>query len=395
MNKRNYGIALAAILTITSLTPIKIFAAEDLDVKKETEEAETVMELSLDQAIEYALENSKDMVIQRLELDKAKVSYDQNIRAVKSAEKAQDIEISVPRTYEVTPDDIVNRALITHGASRKSVELAYQAAKWDLDIKENQIRYNVEKEYYDLLQVGNELKIAEENLQLSKKQYEYGKLRYELGTISNQQLLGVELGLYQTQGAYDAARTYYDLQLMNFQSTLGLPLSQKVVLTDIIEYKEYELIDLEDSINKALENNTSIKLAKENYEISKLTLKAVSGRFPENTYRYKEQEVIVEQAAKNLDTVKVGVEVGVRSSILNLINTEKQIATYEKAIEQAKKALAIAEKSFELGRSTFTEVTQANINLMNAKKNLSQQIHAFNLALLDYEYSIGIGKGFQ
>lgn len=394
MNKRNYAIALAAIISITSLIPIKVFAAGDLDITEKTGASERIMALSLDKAIEYALENSKDMVIQRLELDKAKVSYDQNIKAVKVAEKEQDTEISVPRTYEVTSDEIVNSALIKHGASRKSVELAYQAAKWDLDIKKNQIRYNVEKAYYDLLQVRNELKIAEENLQLSKKQFEHGKLRYGLGTISSQQLLGVELGLYQAQGTYDDARTNYDLQLMNFQTTLGLPLSQELVLTDIIEYRKYEPFNLEDSINKALKNNTSIKLAEENYEISKLTLKAVSGRFPENTYRYKEQQVIVKQAEKNLDTAKIGVEVGVRSAMLNLLNTEKQIATYEKAIEQATKALTIAEKSFELGRSTFTEVNQANINLMNAKKNLSQQIHAFNLALLDYEYSVDVGKGF-
>ena len=52
----------------------------------------------------------------------------------------------------------------------------------------------------------------------------------------------------------------------------------------------------------------------------------------------------------------------------------------------------LAEVSFELGQGTSTETLQANLNLMNAKKELSNQIHAFNMALLDYEYSIGIGK---
>jgi outer membrane protein TolC len=84
---------------------------------------------------------------------------------------------------------------------------------------------------------------------------------------------------------------------------------------------------------------------------------------------------------------------GVKSAYLNLQTAEKQISTYEKAVEQAEQALKIAETTFELGKSTSSEVTEANINLMNAKKSLSQQIHAYNLALLDYEYSIGIGKG--
>ena len=84
----------------------------------------------------------------------------------------------------------------------------------------------------------------------------------------------------------------------------------------------------------------------------------------------------------------------VRSAAVNLTTAEKQIATFEKAVFQASEGVRIAELSFELGQNTPTEVAQANINLMNAKKNLAQQIHAFNMALLDYKYSIGIGKGF-
>lgn len=35
---------------------------------------------------------------------------------------------------------------------------------------------------------------------------------------------------------------------------------------------------------------------------------------------------------------------------------------------------------------------EANINLMNTKKELTSQIHAFNMALLDFQYSTGLGK---
>lgn len=102
-----------------------------------------------------------------------------------------------------------------------------------------------------------------------------------------------------------------------------------------------------------------------------MTLKAVSGRFPEITYRYKEQAVVVQQAAKNLETARNGVEMGVRSAYLNLLTAEKQIKTYQLTIQQAQEAVRIAELSFDLGQNTSVDVTQANINLMNAKQNLS------------------------
>ncbi|WFA08527.1 TolC family protein [Tissierella sp. Yu-01] len=393
MKKKVYIYGLVATM-LFSTVPTTYAAKED--IKEETRAIkEESISLSLDKAVEYALLHSKDMEIERLELDKAEVVYNQNRRAVIQNEKSLDEleDSNMPRTYEVTADINVNNALLKNGVSRRSVELAYQVSKWNVELKKNTIEYNVQKAYFDLLQMEKELEIAEENFELSKDQYEKGKLKHNLGVISKQQLLGLEMGVSQAQSVYESTMMGCELQLMSFNTTLGLPLNQVVKLTDKIDYEESEPIDLENSVKTALKNNVGIKIADENNEISKLTLKAISGRFPSNTYKYKEQDVLVQQAAKNLETAKNGVEMSVRGAVLNLQTAEKQISTYKKAVEQAEQALKIAETTFELGKSTSSEVTEANINLMNAKKSLSQQIHAYNLALLDYEYSIGIGKG--
>ncbi len=360
----------------------------------ETVEEEEILTLSLDAAIEYAFENNKDIAIQEIELQKSEVSYDQNRKALRDSEKAFDLmsSISGPRTYEVTPDYNVNKELLDNGASKRQVKLAYQIAKWNKEIKENEIRYNVEKAYFDLSQMEKELEIAEENLALSQKQHKDGKLMHELGTISEQELLGLEMALSQAQTVYDATKVGYDMQLMNFQNTLGLSFDTKVNLTDTIEYKEYESIDLEKSIESALENSAMVKVAQESYELAELTLQAIKVRYPDITFKYKEQEAEIAKAEKTLETAENGVEMGVRSAYSNLLTSEKQIETLQKSVEVAEKMAQLAEVSFELGQGTSTKVMEANINLMNAKKELTSQIHAFNMALLDYEYSIGLGK---
>lgn len=350
--------------------------------------------LSLDAAINYALENSKDIAIKEAELEKAKVKYNDDIRAVKSGEKnVDDYPTRDPIFNEAITDAALNQGMINSGALRKSVELPYDIAKWNLEMKRNEIKYNVEKAYYDLLQMEKELEIVVENLKLSEKQYNQGKVKYDLGTISNQELLGLEMGVLKAQNMYESTKMYRDLQVMSFQNTLDMPFDSDIKLTDTIKYKEHEEIDLEASVKKGLENSAMIKMSQENYELAKMTLKGISGRYPENTYRYKEQQAEVAKAEKSLETARNGVEMMVRSSYLNLLTAEKQIKTYEKTIEQAQKTLEIAELSFDLGQSTATEVIQANLNLMNAKKELSAQIHAYNMALLDYENSIGFGKG--
>ena len=392
MNKKNIALGLALVLSVTALTPMKAMAAEETKASEKVEDNKKIMKLSLEQAIDYALENSMDMKIQDIELEKADVAYDEGIRAVKNAEKNVDEMFTRDEFGMAVPDAAINKTLVENGANRRGVKLAYDVAKWNKDKKVNEIKYNVEKAYFDLLQVEKELAISEENLALSQKQFEHGKLRYDLGLISKQQLLGIEMGLSQAQVGLDSARMYYDLQLMSFQNTIGLSFDKQVDLTDAISYKKHEAIDLATAIKKGLENNVDIKAAKENYEVSKLTLAAKKVRYPENTYRYREQNALVANAQKSFETAKNGVEMGIRSSVLNLLTAESQIAIYEKTIVQAEEALKIAETSFDLGKNTSADVNKANIDLMNAKKDLSKQIHAYNLALLDYEYSIGIGK---
>lgn len=385
---RKFSLTIITFVMMLSLS-IPSFA-ETIVVEQQV--AEEIMKLSLQEAIDYALLNSKEMEIQRIELLKSEIQYTQNKRAVRSAQDFYNLDINIPRTYEVTPDDNVNRAMIKNGASLRQVELAWNIANWNLTKKENNIKYNVEKAYFDLKKAESEMIIANESLALAQKQYEFGKLRLQVGMMSKQQLLGLELGLSQAKSVFDASDMAYKLQQMSFKNTIGLDFGIRVELSDTLEKKAHEPIILEDSIKLAFESNANLKMAEESYEIQQLVLKATSGRFPPNTYRYREQEAEVAKAEQTLMTVKNGVEMGVRSANLGLGTSEKQIATFELAVKQAEEALRIAGLSFQLGQNTATDVNQASINLMNAKKSLAGQIHAYNLALLDYEYSTGIGK---
>ena len=241
--KKIIMLLIAASLFFTPLTGIVAYADEDIELTETTEvvikpvENETLT-LTLQEAIDYALLNNKELEIQKLELAKAEVSYKENKNAIKKAEDGAKMldRLDIPRTYEVTPDQIVNKALIDKGVSEKQNELALLSANMNLEMKENQIKYNVEKAYFDLLQKQEELRISGENLALSQKQYNNSKLRYDLGMISKQQLLGIELGLSQAQSGYDAAEMIYEIQLLSFKRTLGLPLEKGIKLTSVIGY---------------------------------------------------------------------------------------------------------------------------------------------------------------
>ena len=394
MKKNTLISGLVATMVISFAVPAYV-VADSVGVSSaiENQVDKGAMSLSLDQAIDYALKHSKEIEISNIELQKAEIAYDENTRAIKKIEKELDETSQVVIPFYLTDENDINRILLKNGAVNKSVELTYHTAKWNKETTINKIKYDVEKAYFDLLHAKEDLLIAEESLRLAEELYEQGKLKYELGNISKQELLGFELNLSQAQSVYDSSKLKYDMQMMSFKDTLGIPFSENVVLTDSIEYKKHGEIDLDASIEKALNNNAGIKIAEENYEISKMIFDAIKVKYPEFSYKYKSYEVQAANAAKNLENAKKGVEMGVRSAYLNLITAEKLINTYQKTVEQAERALDIAKISFELGMAIPSDITKANIDLINAKKNLSQQIHAYNLALLNYEYSTSVGMG--
>lgn len=386
---------LFALVTVMLFSMSVITYAED-SVINEIDSSKEI-ELSLEQAIDYALKHSRDVKIQDLEMKRAQLQYEQGRSGARDLEEQIDeyenLEDSIKSGLRGEVIPIIESELLALGVLDRQAKLTRQISIWNKEIKENEIKYNVEKAYFDLLQSEKDMEIAKEGLELANKQYEQSKKMYELGTISNQQLLSVELAVSQAQSGLDMALMGYELQKMSFNNTLGLSLGQNVKLTDKIEYKTYEEIKLEEAIKVANENSAMLKVSKESYELSELTFKAVRAKHSTpNQYKYREQEIAVEQAAKNLDTAKNGVEMSVRSAYYSLITAEKQIKTYEKAVENAEKAYELTELSYNLGQNTSNDVTKARIELMDAKKNLSKQIHAYNLALLDFKYSIGLGK---
>lgn len=359
----------------------KASAAKGSGTVTETSQTLENMSFSLEQAMDYALEHSQDIAIQDAEIDAAEMEYKEAQNELYKARAA------VRREEGTYPTNLQYE----RGVMERSNELIKDRAYWNKDIAMNAIRYDVQSAYADLLLANKSVEIAQEGLNLSQTLYDQGQVMYKVGTISKQDLLDIELALYQSQTSVDSAKMAYDMQLMSFNDTLGLPLETKIQLTDDITYQEYEDIDLSAAIKEASETNKSLYVLQENLDLQKINLEITEVQYPDNTFEYRTAAVAIPKAEKSLESVKTQLEMGVRSAYLQLLNAEKQIKTAQKSVEIAQNSYDMVQVSFKVGQSKSTDVTQAQIELMNSKTNLNQQIHAYNQALLDFQYSKGIG----
>lgn len=366
---------ISIILIVVMLSSIFVVYAEDADTSTKSQ-VPSSMSFTVDEAVEYALENNRDIIIQDINIERAEVSSDKTI-----------FETNKYADYEA-----VNKKMRDLGVHRRSGKLYTDKAMWNKEITINEIKYNVTKKYYDLFKAAEMVEIANNGLILAKDVYDQSVLKHKLGTISSQQLLFSESELKQSESNLDKAKLAFELQRMNFNTELGLPLTTNIQLISRISYSKQKEVDLESSVKEAMENNAMLKALEEGYEISKLSLEAISVKYPSNTFNYKEQKINSEEMLKKLEDVRNNVEFQVRSSYLTAKSEESQIETYEKLVEKAENMYNISLLSYDVGVSTANDVASARIGLMNAKTELLNKIHAYNTALLDFEYSMGLGK---
>lgn len=366
---------ISMILIVLMLTSMFVVYAEDTKTPTEPQIPKT-MSFTVEEAVQYAIDHNRDIKIQDIYIEKAEVGSSKTI-----------FETNKNAEYEV-----VNKKLRDLGVARRSGKLQTDIAHWNKEITINEIKYNTTKMYYDLFKTTEMVNIAENGLTLAKNVYEQGVLKHKLGTISSQQLLFVETELKQAESNLDNAKLGYQLQKMSFNDELGLPLTTDIQLKSRISYTKHKEIDLENAVNEGFKNNGMLKVLQESYEISKLTLQAISVKYPSNTFMYKEQDAKTEETFNNLEKSKNKVEFQVRSSLLTAENEEKQIETYNKSVEKAENIYRLTLLSFEVGESTVNDVASSRIGLMDTKVQLLNKIHSYNIAMLDFEYSMGLGK---
>jgi outer membrane protein TolC len=366
---------ISIVLAVLMISGLAAAYAEDGGKLTQQQEARE-MSFTVEEAVQYALDHNRDIKIQDINIEKADIGFDKTI-----------FETNKYADYE-----IVQKKLKQLGVQRRAGKLQTNIAHWNKQITINEIEYNVTKEYYELYKAAEMVSIAEEGLSLAKNVYEQSVLKHKLGTISSQQLLFSETELKQAESNLDKAKLGYELQKMTFNDELGLPLTTDIQLKSQIDYKKHDEINIENAVKEGLENNVMLKALQEDYEISKLTLEAISVKYPSNTFNYKEQDVKIEEALKNLEKSKNAVEFQIRSSYLIAETEEKQIDTYNKSVEKAENIYKLTLLSYDVGESTVNDVASSRINLMNSKIELLNEIHSYNIAMLDFDYSKGIGK---
>lgn len=404
--------------------------------------------LSLEEAIDIALENNRDLLIAGKELDYANAqikeaygaaypvidinlgsSHQNKVRKMSIPTEEGIMEIPMGNKNNYFGNISITQPIWVGGKVGAALEGAKQFKSFMSHNVENirqQIIYATKVSYYAVLLSHAYMDISESTLRQSESHYKQVKDMYEQGMASRFDLLRAEVAVSNNKPSFLKAQNGYELSLIRLKSILSIDLDDKIVIKDEFVYEPYDITE-EEGLLYAMENREDLKAMeleiKMNETMKRITqadyypsiffnteysaVRDTSAR--NNVYgeasagfllrwsfnfgtrgRIDQSDIRVRQSVHQRAKLKSDIENDIREAYLKLQEAESIILSQKKVIEVAEEALQIAEVRYQSGTGTHLEITDAQLSLNMAKTNYIQALFDYIVARATVDKVIGI-----
>ncbi len=324
----------------------------------------------------------------------------------------------------------LSQTIYDFGRTSNSVKISREnvkASELDLQTTAQTVVLNVKQTYYGVLQTLALIKVAEETLAQNQKRLDQAKGFYQAGTrpkidVTNAEvnLANVELALIRTKNNYQVAR-------VNLNNAMGLRQDLSFAIDETIDIKPkgYVLPDILQSAYtrrpeilqlKARERSqeASIQLARSSYYPilsgnasnlwrtdkvpndfawdwsfgATLTVPIFSGFSTPN--QIAEQKAVLKNLEAQEESLRQNIRLEAEQAYLGLKEAAESITVTEKAVSQAKENYDLASGRYQVGVGQPLEITDAEVQLANARANHIQALYDYKVSEAKVEKAMGL-----
>ena len=349
------------------------------------------MKLTVDQAVEIGLKNSKTLhsSLMRVEGAKAKASEVNASRlpslrlsaAYRRLSPIDPFAISTPfGNFTISPSILdnystqltLNQPLFTGFRLSNVSEAADQSAnavKADYNKDKEEVRFNIKNAYWNLYKAQKLKAVIDENVEQTKAHLADAENMLKVGMATQNDVLKLQVQLSNVMYGQVEADNGVKLAMVALDNVMSIPLNTEIEIASVSEYNSKEYSELNGLVNKAKENRPEIKSASYMIKASEANVNAAqAGWYPQvslvgNYYYSKPNSRVFPAENKFKDTWDVGVNLSM--SVWDWMTTSHQTEEAEAVLEQSKDALGTIKDAITL------EVTQNYLNLQQAKQKIS------------------------
>ena len=233
--------------------------------------ADTV-QLSLENAVQMALENNRNIKSALADVDAAKWNLSKYRRQTgvtlalsSAANRGNDkgFALQYPNKEVTGQYDNTNysnsatASIPLYNFSLRSgidaAGYALNSADVTLENTKQTIRYNATAAYYDILNYKNLIKVQEDTVRAYQEHLDNVNAQYRVGTVAKSDVLSSQVNLANAQQALTTAQNNYDIAVATLNNVIGLPTDTVLNIDEELKHPRYNF-NLEDCTSYALNN---------------------------------------------------------------------------------------------------------------------------------------------
>ena len=414
------------------------------------QETTPTMHLTLDKAIELALDENPTIKVAEKEIELKEVSKTeawQNLLPTVSLDGTVTYNIKVAEiktsmgSFKMGMDD----SNTWNGALQVALPLYAPAVYQTMNLTKSDLELAVEKSrgskidlvnqvtkaYYQLMLAQDSYNVLNENYKLAETNFNIVNAMYEQGRVSEYDKISAEVQKNSAWPSVISGKNAVEIAKLQLKVLMGITADINIVIDDSLKNHEGEM-KMATSKEIDLSNNSTLRqidmqgellskqrkllktsyhptlalvgsyqyqsMSNTNWEVfnynwsnaSSLTLSLSIPIFKaSNQTKLKSNKIQQYQLAETRINTERMLSMQAQSYMDNMTKSAEQLESNKTAVELAKKGLEISQKRYDVGKGTILELTNSQVSLTNVKLSYNNTIYDYLVAKSELDTVLG------
>ena len=401
--------------------------------------AEQVVDLTLDNSIQMAMQNNRTIKQSAFDTDSARwalkeakgqkgLSFTWNTQAYAVGGKTYDLQ-----NRDSSYTNVISASMPIYSGGQlenniKGKTIGVDISDLNLEDTKQQVKYSTTEGYFKILQCRNLVGVNKETVSQLQAHLDNVNAKYSAGTVAKTDVLRSQTELADAQQNLVNAENNYEISMSTLDNIIGLPVSTRLNIKDELRYTKYDL-NFDECVDTAMANRPDGIAANKAIEQAQAAMKAAkAGNLPQvsayvgytidgndafgddaaeqsqigvqaswNIFdsnvtkaQVKQAEATLLKAQEAAEYTKDNIQLEVHQAYLNLLAAEKNIKTTNVAVNQASEDYNIAQVRYSAGVGTNIDVMDASVALTTAKTNYIKALYDYNVSKAQLDKAMGI-----
>ncbi|KQL46555.1 hypothetical protein AN963_16675 [Brevibacillus choshinensis] len=339
-----------------------------------TPSASVGAELTLEKAIQQALETNATLATARLD--------------------AKNADLNQMLSYKTSADMPADMIESLNAAKAKYIsnaqgEMTKKLNALQVNATEGKIKLGAQQAYYNLIFAQDDLNLKQQSLARAQTQLKVANAAFKVGTKAKTDVLQAEMGLAGAQANLTSAKNSVEVARMDLNDFLGVDLTKDWKVVSSNKQTAPIKMTMKQAEDQAIAKRVEMTKVQEELKLAELNVKLIEEYSALSTLPGRVARNNVEKSQLAIEEQKRAISKEVSQAYLNL-NAAREAIDYQKtAKDSAAESYRLTNLRFENGLATTLEVIQAEEELSNRENQYQKAILQYNLSVVNFETALG------